>query len=294
MDYYMKEEKDIKAIIKIALAEDIGSGDITTEVLVCKHKKVTAAINARENGVVSGLDIVEMVFDQVDPAIKVRKLCKDGDKVKDGTTVCTITGDAHAILRGERVALNYLCYMSGISTETARYVKETKGTKAKIFDTRKTMPGFRYLEKYAVLKGGGENQRIGLYDQVLMKDNHFEALSDEARNNIAQVIRDIRSKIPKGMKVEVEVDTLKQLKDVLPGHPDIILLDNMNVKKMKQAIELIDAEHVASGFKIEAEASGGITIDNLAEIAKCGVDRISIGAITHSSPILDFSLEFHW
>ncbi len=290
----MNTDKYLKTVIRIALEEDIGKGDITSISVVAPGKRAEGVILARERGIVCGLKVVEMVFAEVDRKVKVKLFASDGDKVKAGDKVCHIEGPARSILAGERVALNYLCYMSGISSETYKYVCAVKGTKAKIYDTRKTMPGFRILEKYSVLKGGGKNQRIGLYDQVLIKDNHIKALPAHMRKNLAAVVEDVRKKIPKSVKIEIEVETLPQVRDVVRGKPDMILLDNMKGKRLSEAVKIIRNASRKLGAKIEIEASGGINMRNLKNIAKSGVDRISIGAITHSSPILDFSLEFSY
>jgi nicotinate-nucleotide pyrophosphorylase (carboxylating) len=287
---YLKN-KQMQAIIRYALSEDIGKGDITTESLISNNKILKAYILAKEDCVLCGGEAIRTIFKLVDRKVHVNMLKHDGNKVKNGEIICLINGPIHSILKAERICLNYIGYLSGISSMTNQYVERIQGTKAHIYDTRKTMPGYRLPEKYAVITGGGYNQRVGLYDQVLIKDNHFKALSDEELSDIANLIRHVRKKIPKKMKIQVEADCLKLLRKIIPAHPDYILLDNMNKPTLREAIKLIRAENKKEGVAIQIEASGGITLENVREIAKLGVDRISIGAITHSSHNIDFSLE---
>jgi nicotinate-nucleotide pyrophosphorylase (carboxylating) len=287
---YLKH-KQMRDIISYALAEDIGSGDVTTESLFVSNRVRKAIIIAKEDCVLCGAEAIRTIFKLVDTKVHVNMLKHDGNKVKDGQTICAITGPIYSILKAERICLNYIGYLSGISTMTHHYVEKIKGTNAHIYDTRKTTPGYRLVEKYAVLTGGGYNQRVGLYDQVLIKDNHFKALSKEELADIPMLIRRVRKKIPKTMKIQVEADCLRLLRAIIPAHPDLILLDNMNPATLKEAIKMIRAENKKAHVKIEIEASGGITLSNVRAIAKLGVDRISIGAITHSTHNIDFSLD---
>lgn len=285
------KNKHIRAIIRYALHEDIGKGDITTDSLIQDIRIRKAHIIARETAILCGVEAVRAIFKLVDKKVHVGLEKHDGNMVHDGDIICHITGSIHSILKAERICLNYISYLSGISTTTHHYVEAIKGTKAKIYDTRKTTPGYRLLEKYAVLTGGGCNQRVGLYDQVLIKDNHYKALTDAELDDLPGLLKKVRKRIPKKMKIQVEADCLKLLKKLIPGHPDLILLDNMNKATLLEAVKMIRDENKRAGVNIEIEASGGITLTNVAEIAKVGVDRISIGAITHSAHNIDFSLE---
>ncbi len=287
----MKQDKQIKKLIKMAVKEDIGAGDVTTKSLTKPKAYVKGSIVAREKAVLCGANVVKDVFKIIDPKIQVSLIRKDKSNVKNGDVVIRLNGPAESILKGERIALNFLSRLSGISTMTNIFVKKTKGTRAKIYDTRKTTPGYRLLEKYAVCTGGGFNHRFGLYDQVLIKDNHYKILDKEAVDNFSAFIGRLRKKLPRRIKIEVEVDSLKILKKVLPARPDIILLDNMRRSDLKRGLEMILRENKKSGRKILSEASGGITLANIGAIARMHVDRISIGAITHSAKAIDFSLE---
>ncbi len=287
----MKLTKEILRTITLSLKEDIGSGDITTETFLRRNRTQKAHIVAREKGIVCGGEMIRAIFKLIDRSITVRLLKNDGMAVKKGDVVCVIKGPMHSVLRGERVALNFVGYLSGISTLTDMYVKKVKGTGAKIYDTRKTMPGFRRLVKYAVLKGGGCNHRMGLFDQVLIKDNHLKEVEELPVADIVALVRRVRRRIPHGMKIEIEVDTIALLKKIIQARPDIILLDNMKIEALKKALAIIHAENKKSDVCIYTEVSGGVTIKTLRRIALLGVDRISVGAITHSVKNIDFSLE---
>ena len=287
----MEPNKRIRSIIKLALYDDMGRGDVTTKTLIKDNRIKRAHIIAREKGVLCGSNMVRAIFKLVDESVVIKMRKRDGDKLKVDDRVCTIRGPIHSILKAERVVLNYVSYLSGISTMTNKYVQKIKGTHAKIYDTRKTTPGYRLLEKYAVITGGGYNQRIGLHDQVLIKDNHYQALGKRKLRGVASLIRNVRNKIPRGMKIQVEVDSLALLQHILPARPDMILLDNMRPRMLKRAIKIVRAENERTERHMKIEASGGITLQNVRQIARLGVDRISVGAITHSAHNLDFSLE---
>lgn len=237
---------------------------------------------AKEEGVLAGIDVVCEVFKMLDPEIKFNKLLNDGDKFKNGMKLLEIYGSLRAILTGERTALNFLTHLSGIATLTSRFVEKVKGTKAKILDTRKTIPGLRELAKYAVKVGGGENHRFGLYDAVLIKDNHI-AVAGGIREAVERVRKSyLVSRSPSF--IEVEVENLAQLREALSCDVDRIMLDNMNVEDIKKAVEITNG-------KVELEVSGGVNLDNVRKIAETGVDYISVGSITHSAKSIDMSLE---
>jgi nicotinate-nucleotide pyrophosphorylase (carboxylating) len=264
-------------VVAAALSEDVGTGDVTTEATVDESATATATLLVKEPGVVAGLDAVEAVFRALDPTVEVTPLARDGDVVAAGTVVAQVTGPTRAILTGERTALNFLGRLSGIATLTRRYVDEVAGTGAAILDTRKTTPGLRLLEKRAVAAGGGRNHRFGLFDAILIKDNHVRA-AGSVPEAVARAVES--SDLP----VEVECDTLAQVSEALAAGADAILLDNMSLDDLRAAVAL------ATG-RARLEASGGITLDNVRAVAETGVDEISIGALTHSARSLDVSLE---
>lgn len=270
---------DALPLIDRALAEDIGSGDITTRAIVPDRAEGQAVILAKSDGVIAGLPVVEQVFHRVEPKIEFDPKARDGEPVAPGDVIVTLSGPLSKILTGERVGLNFLSHLSGIATHTARFVDAVSAYNAIILDTRKTTPGWRMLEKYAVRMGGGRNHRLGLYDMILIKDNHLAVV-----NSVTEAVRRVRA-AHVGVPIEVEVKTLSELEEVIPLHVDRILLDNMDVLSLKEAVRL------ASG-RVPLEASGGITLDNVTAVAATGVDYISVGALTHSAPALDFSLEF--
>ena len=238
---------------------------------------------------ISGLPIVPLVFAEVDAGIRVELRAKDGDRVERGSVVAVLTGATRSLLIGERTSLNFLTHLSGVASLTRKFVDLAHGTKANVLDTRKTLPGWRALEKYAVRCGGGVNHRMGLYDGVLIKDNHLAAwVGLENRPTLREAVAQARKASPKDVSIEVEVDSLAQLRDVLKAKPDIVLLDNMTPATMQEAIAIRDL--AAPGVVLEA--SGGVTLETMAVIAATGVDRISIGALTHSAPALD--LAFDW
>jgi nicotinate-nucleotide pyrophosphorylase (carboxylating) len=275
--------KQFKRMVGEALAEDLGSGDVTTEALVPSELEGKAFILVKRDGVLAGIDVAKEVFRQVDPSLYFKALVKDGAKVRKGDVVATVEGKVAIILRAERTALNFLQHLSGIATETARYVDAVSGTKTIITDTRKTIPGLRLLEKYAVRAGGGRNHRLNLGDGVLIKDNHLAALRISGEG-LGEAVKQARERAPRAMKVEVEVESVKQAREALSAGADIIMLDNMNVKDMLRVVGLVQGRALL-------EASGGITLDNVRSVAEAGVDLISVGALTHSAKALDISLE---
>lgn len=279
----MKIDAYTKNLIKQALKEDIGYGDITTNALIPAKQQAKAFIVAKQAGVIAGLNVAKEVFAELDRKIKFKSFVKDGDKVAPGEKIAQISGSARAVLTGERVALNFLAHLSGIATLTRQFVDKAGQYKAEILDTRKTMPGMRLLEKYAVKCGKGSNHRIGLWDGILIKDNHLAMLGKNIKEAVSLVCRKSKHNI----KVEVEVENIKQLKDALAARADIILLDNMAISEIKKAVKL------AASSRVLLEVSGGVNLSNVRRIAKAGVDRISIGALTHSAKALDLSLEIN-
>ncbi len=270
----MMNYKKIKNLINLALKEDIGSGDITTEAVIPKDLKVWAFILAKEEGIIAGLEIAKFVFQTLEPKIIFKKLVKDGNRVKAGEKIAKIYGKSREILTAERTALNFLQRLSGIATLTNEFVQKVKPFKAKILDTRKTTPGLRMLEKYAVRVGGGKNHRLGLWDEILIKGNHIDLVG------LKEAVKGAKGL---GKKVEVETRNLKEVKEALESGADIIMLDNMDLKMIKEGVKLI-------GKRAIIEASGGVNMDNVREIAKTGVDWISVGRLTHSARALDISL----
>ncbi len=273
-----KELKDYtKKLIKASLAEDVGTGDITTRAIVPPKQTSVAIIKAKEDMVLAGIFMAEEAFREVDRKIKFKALYKDGDKIKKGSVIAKISGSTAKILEAERVALNFLQLLSGVATLTSKFVGSIKSTKALVLDTRKTTPCLRFLEKYAVRCGGGVNHRLGLFDAILIKDNHIKSAG-----NITKAIKLVREKIP-DIVIEVEVKNLKEVKEALRCNAEIILLDNMTTTNLKKAVTLIN-------HRALTEASGGVTLDNILKIAKTGVDYISAGALTHSAKASDISL----
>jgi nicotinate-nucleotide pyrophosphorylase (carboxylating) len=267
----------LERIVHAALAEDIGGGDVTTEATVPEDAIGTAELLVKEPGVVCGLRAAEVTFRALDPEIQFEAFTADGDVVDAATVVARVSGSERAILTGERVALNFLGRLSGIATLTRRYVQAIDGTGAAVLDTRKTTPGLRALEKYAVVAGGGRNHRFGLDDAVLVKDNHLRAAG-----SIAAAVELVRAATD--LPVEVECDTLDQVREALGAGVDAILLDNMSLEQLRQAV-------VLAGGRARLEASGGVSLDTIRPIAETGVDEISVGALTHSARALDVSLE---
>ncbi len=284
------ERANANTLLNMALKEDLADiGDRTCQALIEPTDRAEVHVVARTHGVVAGLPIGPLVFEALSNRVAWIAEVPDGTSVEPAKVVARVVGPLKDVLIGERTVLNFLTHLSGIATLTQRFVKEAAGTRAVILDTRKTLPGWRALAKYAVRAGGGTNHRLGLYDGVLIKDNHIAAWSRQVGNSsLEAAVRQARGKTPKDVTVEVEVDTLSQLHDALEGKPDIVLLDNMNCDQLKEAVQIRD--HAAP--QVLLEASGGITLANVRSIAETGVDRISIGALTHSAPSLDLAFDF--
>jgi nicotinate-nucleotide pyrophosphorylase (carboxylating) len=276
--------REIDNIIDLALVEDVSHGDLTSEALIPSGIQGRASILAKAEGILAGIEVSKRVFFKVDPSLEFRGLIKDGTRVKPGDTVATISGEALSILKGERVALNFLSRLSGIATNTARFVAEVEGFRAKISDTRKTTPGLRQLEKYAVSLGGGQNHRLHLGDGVLIKDNHLTVLRALGMS-LKEIVLKAKQNTPQDQTVEVEVGTAEEALEAAEAGADIIMLDNVASDEMHRIRGLIPGH-------IKIEASGGISLKNVRAAAQAGVDIISIGALTHSAKALDFSLEF--
>ncbi len=274
------EMQRMREIIKQALQEDIGDGDITTDTIIPADLILSGEFIAKSEGVTAGLAVAELTFLLLDDNIQFLRYTEDGQFVKRGDIIAAIRGPAGGILKGERVALNFLQRMSGIATLTSRFVDEVSQTHARILDTRKTAPGLRIFDKWAVRLGGGHNHRFGLYDMVLIKDNHIAAAG-----SITEAVKRVRKNRKKKTLIETEVKNLDELKEALALGVDRILLDNMDPEEMREAVRI-------NGEKIPLEASGNITLENVAEIAATGVDFISVGALTHSVTALDISLLF--
>lgn len=289
--------QEVKNIIKRALKEDIGRGDITTRNIIPKDIKIKAVIIAKEKGIVCGMDIVKAVFKLSDNRIRFLPLVKDKEKVEKGEVLAKLNGLASSILSSERVALNFLGFLSGIATRTQEFVKRVESYNLKILDTRKTIPGLRKLEKYAVEAGGGLNHRLSLDEMVLIKDNHLKVvnscLSASQKDVIFNLIKDIRKKVSHHIKIEIEVKNLKEFKEALEAKPDIIMLDNMSVQEIKKAIRLKKQQSShKGGYPLpKLEASGNINLKNIGKYAVLGIDFISLGILTKDIKSLDVSLE---
>lgn len=276
----------MKDIIDHAIKEDLGSGDMTTRLTVPKKAKASALIIAKEPGIISGTAAAKEVFRRIDRRIKFVQVAGDGRRVKKGSVIARLSGPAGPILTGERTALNFLQRLSGIATLTDRFVSKIIGTKAVILDTRKTVPGMRALEKAAVKDGGGKNHRMGLYDAILIKDNHIAVAG-----GITEAIDIVKARLIAPLLVEVEAESLGQVREALEAGADRVLLDNMNIKMLKQSVKMIRAWNLFKNKKVKCEASGGVGLDNVGAVAGTGVDYISIGELTHSPKALDISLE---
>jgi nicotinate-nucleotide pyrophosphorylase (carboxylating) len=277
-----------RRLVELALEEDLGAGgDLTSAAVIPANLAGKAVLVARAPGVVAGLSAAEMVFKTIDPRLQFHPQCPVGTILSARNQLATIEGPIRKILAGERTALNFLQHLSGIATETHRYVEAVAGLSTRILDTRKTLPGWRLLEKYAVRQGSGHNHRLGLYDGILIKDNHLAARGQGIQAVVAQA-QAWRKQRPGPVPLEIEVDTLEQLDMVLTGRPDIVLLDNMPPDQLREAVRRRNAK--APGVLLEA--SGGVTLATVRAIAETGVDRISIGALTHSAPALDIALDY--
>lgn len=275
------DENEIERIIDIALIEDIGGGDITSTITIEEGSSTRFFIRAREEMVVCGCDIAALVFSKIESQGMVKTIVKmqDGEIAHSGDVLIEGRGDARSVMAGERVALNLLRQMCGVATITKKFVDEIKSTKAKLLDTRKTIPGLRALQKYAVTVGGGYNHRFGLYDGILIKDNHISICG-----GVENALKMARRKAPDGFKIEIECDTISQLKDALKFGADIILLDNMSITQLKDAVKIV-------GGSIPIEASGGVNIKTIRKIAATGVDFISVGSITNTPANIDIGLD---
>ncbi len=273
-----------KDAVKQALAEDLGlAGDITGQAAIAADESMTCVIRSRQNGIIAGLPLAVAAFLSVDEKIRISRHRKDGEKVRAGDIVLELSGNSRAILAAERVALNFLGHLSGVASLTAQYVKRVKGTGAAICCTRKTLPGLRAFQKYAVRAGGGQNHRFGLDQAVLVKDNHIASVGD-----IGRLLQRLRRNAGHMVRIEIEVDHLEQLRKVLEheNEVDAVLLDNMDNRALQEAVALVDG-------RLITEASGGVGLDTVGAIARTGVDLVSVGALTHSAPVFDLGLDFH-
>jgi nicotinate-nucleotide pyrophosphorylase (carboxylating) len=283
----MLKDKEIEKVIDRALGEDIGSGDISSRSVVDHNLKGTAVIGAKESGILAGIKIAERVFKKVDPNLKFISFFKDGDRIKPKDKIASVTGSIRSILKAERTALNFVQQLSGVATYTSGFVKMTKGTSVQILDTRKTVPGLRALQKYAVRLGGGRNHRMGLYDMILIKENHIKPAG-----SISEAIKRAKSFSKKRfrdrkLKIEVEAKSLRETEQAAKMGVDMIMLDNMPLNQIKKAVKIIRS----SGRRTKIEVSGNIELNHVKQIARTGVDFISVGALTHSAKALDFSLK---
>lgn len=302
IDWNDDVERDLRSLVQLGVVEDFGNGqDWTTVSLVPESVEASAAIVPREEGVIAGLPAGEVVFGEMECSATCKPLVADGTLVKPGQQVAILSGPAREVLSAERTILNFVGYLSGIATQASRFAALVEGTKAKVYDTRKTLPGYRALAKYAVRCGGGTNHRSGLHRAVLIKDNHIAFGNDELKDGdatpgfqVAEAVTLSRAFLQdsvangKEMIVEIEVDTLDQLEQVLPSNPDIVLLDNMPPQKLQQAVKMRDD----AAPTVQLEASGGVNLDTIAAIAATGVDRISVGALTHSVRNFDVGLDW--
>ena len=276
-------KSQIEEIVDRALAEDLGKGDVTTEALISSDQRGIGFIVAKKEGILAGIEVAKQVFHRVDPELKVEILLEDGARVKPGGKVAKVSGSIASILKAERIALNFLQRLSGIASETNRYVERVEGLPVRIMDTRKTTPSLRSLEKYAVRAGGGGNHRMNLSDGILIKDNHLAALRSQGLN-IKDIVAKARQNAPQRLPVEVEVGAVSEALEAVEAGANIVMLDNMNLEDMRKAVKSIHGRALI-------EASGGITLGNVRAVAETGVDFISIGALTHSATALDISLE---
>ena len=277
----MQYENLITKLLDLGIEEDINTGDITTESIIPESMNAVATMTAKQEGVISGLEIVKMVYDRFQSDVVFTPYFKDGDQVKKGDVILKIEATYPTLLRGERLSLNLFQRMCGIATETAKYVKELKGTSTELLDTRKTAPGLRVLDKLAVKHGGGTNHRMGLYDMAMIKDNHIKMAG-----GITKAVEQVRARIAEGIKIEVETTNLDEVKEAIAAGADIIMLDNMGNEAMAEAVATIKAADMG----IKTEASGNMSIPRLIEVAATGVDYISVGALTHTVKAMDISM----
>ena len=274
------EERILDAIIEAALEEDMPQGDVTSESVIPDDSRSQAIILAKENGILAGLDVARRVFEKIDPDVKFEKKKEDGQKFSSGQTLAVLQGTSISLLKGERTALNFLQRMSGIATATGKYVLALKGTQTRVLDTRKTTPGLRNLEKYAVKMGGGQNHRHNLSEMVLIKDNHLKLLG-----SISEAVRRAKERIIPGMKIEVEPTCLKDVQEAVQSGADMVMLDNMPIGEMREVIQWVKG-------RIPLEVSGMVTLEKIREIADLGIDYISVGSLTHSYKSVDICMEF--
>lgn len=272
--------KDIDSIIETALREDMPQGDITSESIIPLNSISRAIILAKEEGILAGIYVVERVFKTIDTSVLFERYFKDGQRIKKGDKIAALKGPSISILKGERTALNFIQRLSGIATATQKYVKAVQGTRTKVLDTRKTTPGLRILEKYAVKMGGGTNHRLNLSEMVLIKDNHLKIVG-----SISEAVKSARRRIKPGIKIEVETSNLDEVKEAFQGGADMIMLDNMSLRKMKEVVQWVRG-------RVILEVSGNINLYRAKQIAALGVDFISVGSLTHSNKSLDISMEF--
>ena len=277
----MQYENLINKLLDLGIEEDINTGDITTESIIPATMNGVATMTAKQDGVISGLDIVKMVYDRFQSDVVFTPYFKDGDRVKKGDVILKIEATYPTLLRGERLSLNIFQRMCGIATETAKYVKELEGTHTELLDTRKTAPGLRVLDKMAVKHGGGTNHRMGLYDMAMIKDNHIKMAG-----GIAKAVEQVRARIAQGIKIEVETTNIDEVHQAIAAGADIIMLDNMDTQTMAEAVKIINAANKG----IKTEASGNMSIPRLKEVAATGVDYISVGALTHTVKGMDISM----
>jgi len=275
----MKEDA-ADTLIEVALKEDMPQGDITSESIIPADSESEAIILAKEEGVLAGIDVAERVFHKIDPSVVFEKKLNDGQRFRNGQTLATIQGRSISLLKGERTALNFLQRMSGVATTTQNFVQALQGTKTKILDTRKTTPGLRSLEKYAVKMGGGGNHRFNLSEMVLIKDNHLRIVG-----SISQAVKSAKERIKPGVKVEVEATSLEEVQEAVQSGADMIMLDNMSKDAMKEVVKRVKG-------KVPLEVSGKVSLRRIKEIASLGVDFISVGSLTHSYKSVDISIEF--
>jgi len=280
--YALPQDPWLDTLLSQSLAEDIGPGDASTAITVDTSVRATAAVTAREKGVIAGLPLLDLLYQRLDPTITVKHLAADGDRLAVGDVAAVIEGSAGPVLTGERTALNFLQQLSGIASLTARYVEAVAGTSCQVLDTRKTLPGWRLLAKYAVRCGGGTNHRLGLYDRIMLKDNHWAAGADRVADLVARGRREFPD-----LAIEVEVDDLSQLDLVLPLGVEWVLLDNFDHSQAAEAV----ARRNAGGARTLLEASGNVTIETIGGFAEAGVDACSVGRLTHSAPALDLGLD---
>ena len=286
----------IRDIVQLAIKEDIGDGDITSKIFIPDGSESEGMLVAKEAGIVAGLPVAGYVLSQIDENLIFTSNIEDGSMARKGTILGSVKGLTLSLLSAERMVLNFLQRLSGIATSTNMFAERIKGYRTQIMDTRKTAPGWRYLEKYAVRAGGGINHRMGLYDQILIKDNHLKTMGTEKENDtISRLVKKAREQIKNGTLIEVEVEDLCQIREVMDAGVDVILFDNMEPSKIREAVEMVkefeNSRDAGNGRAILTEASGNITIENVEEYADAGVDRISVGAITHSVRVLDISFD---